>query len=476
MSWKTQPNTITDQASLLQDLSRLVSDWVWEIDNASKFTYVSDRIFEFLNRPPQTLIGLTFSSIGQFVDNDEKPIRQDLTKPFRDVLFKCESENFQIHFLLISSVPVYDPDTGDYIGTRGIAKDITQQRIAERDVSRLMAVFEIISEVLFIHDKNDRLIFANRQFRQLNADVSETLVPGTKFIDHLKAIVDKGLVPDATGREQEWIEERLNRHNNPEKPFELTRQNGQCFLVSEERLPDHGVATFSMDITHLKETQRIIKVKENKHRQFVADMAHELRTPLSSLVGGLENLKNCDYAKSLQTDVMDFSNLLDQLLMVTRFDGWHPAPDEKADLNIVCKNALSQLAPLIIQNQRNIELMSEHQSVWVIANSAVLEHALQNLIELIIPMVSKGTKINVEISIDKTISIFLDKILSTDEWDAVFVNTNINNEGPIDNRTENREPISYWKFEVVKRIIDAHNGKLSIDSYKNSKSSIVISF
>jgi len=476
MSWKTQPNTIIDQTSLLQDLSRLVSDWVWEIDNESKFTYVSDRIFDFLNIPPLTLIGANFSSIGQFIDNDEKPIQQDLTKPFRDVLFKCETKNFQILFLLISSVPVYNPETGDYIGTRGIAKDITQQRIAERDVARLIAAFEVISEVLFIHDKDDRLIFANRQFRRLNEDVSETLELGTKFIDHLKAVADKGLVPDAIGREQEWIEDRLKRHNNPEKPFELTRQNGQCFLVSEERLPDRGIATFSMDITHLKETQRLIKKKGNKHRQFVADMAHELRTPLSSLVSSLENLKDCVNAKFLQADVMDFSNLLDQLLMVTRFDGWHPVPDEKADLNSVCKNALSQLAPLIIQNQRKIELVSKKKPVWVIANSAVLEHALQNLIELTIPMVSKGAKINVEVSVDQSISIFLDKIISIDEWDATFNSANKNNDGPIDNRTDNREPLSYWKFEVVKRIIDAHNGTLSINSHRNNKSSIVILF
>ena len=39
--------------------------------------------------------------------------------------------------------------------------------------------------------------------------------PGTRFEDHMRAALAKKLFPEAIGREEEWLAERLRRHRDP---------------------------------------------------------------------------------------------------------------------------------------------------------------------------------------------------------------------------------------------------------------------
>jgi hypothetical protein len=59
----------------LDDLTRLVSDWVWEIDYAHRLNYVSDRVFEGLDFHPYELVGRRFGDFGTFVSNAGRPLR-----------------------------------------------------------------------------------------------------------------------------------------------------------------------------------------------------------------------------------------------------------------------------------------------------------------------------------------------------------------------------------------------------------------
>ena len=52
----------TEAFRRLEDLTRLISDWVWETDGENKFTYVSERIIDRLGLHPVQVIGKTFQS------------------------------------------------------------------------------------------------------------------------------------------------------------------------------------------------------------------------------------------------------------------------------------------------------------------------------------------------------------------------------------------------------------------------------
>jgi PAS domain-containing protein len=85
----------------LYDLTRMVSDWLWETDREGRFTFTSDKVFEILGRPTQALLGLTFHDLGHF------PEGSDFNEPFRDLRFDATHRDGTVRHLLISGLLVF---------------------------------------------------------------------------------------------------------------------------------------------------------------------------------------------------------------------------------------------------------------------------------------------------------------------------------------------------------------------------------
>jgi len=119
-----------------QDISRLVSDWIWETDTNLALVFVSQRVMETLGYHPLELKGQSLESIGIFLTNDQQPLKMQWNKPFRNVLFAVQNSEGETRFHLLSGVRVYDSKTGDFKGFRGTARDITQQMQAEESLRK----------------------------------------------------------------------------------------------------------------------------------------------------------------------------------------------------------------------------------------------------------------------------------------------------------------------------------------------------
>ena len=118
-------------------------------------------------------------------------------------------------------------------------------------------------------DAEDRVVIANQAWRELNKDVVEFTKPGTRFEDHLRATIRHGLVPEAVGREEEWLRERMDRHRNPRGPFEVARQDGRWIRVYEQRLPNDGTILIISDVTKSKRIEQALRESEERFRAVV---------------------------------------------------------------------------------------------------------------------------------------------------------------------------------------------------------------
>lgn len=134
-NWPSIVGTVEARASkglgLLEDITRLISEWVWEADVEGRLTYASERVTEVLGYTPLELMGKRFVDFGAFVNDKGEQIDPDLNGPFRELLFRTQSRDGRETLFLISGLPSYDRKTWKIEGYCGTAEDITKLKKEE---------------------------------------------------------------------------------------------------------------------------------------------------------------------------------------------------------------------------------------------------------------------------------------------------------------------------------------------------------
>ena len=79
--------------------------------------------------------------------------------------------------------------------------------------------------------------------------------PGARLQDTIRIGIERGDYPEAAGREEEWIAERLAKLSQPGERHEQTLADGRCILIEERLTEDGGVIGLRVDITELKQRE-----------------------------------------------------------------------------------------------------------------------------------------------------------------------------------------------------------------------------
>lgn len=140
---------------------------------------------------------------------------------------------------------------------------------AQRLKTFLEDVTNVMTEGLAVFDEKDRLIYFNKRYQEYYDKNGHHVRRGRLFRDILLDGLKEGYYPEAFGREEEWLEERLERHlHPPEEPFEQHLASGEWILVSEKRLPNGGIMGVRTDISALKQKEHEIRTSEKRFRDY----------------------------------------------------------------------------------------------------------------------------------------------------------------------------------------------------------------
>ncbi|MBP7651227.1 MAG: response regulator [Phenylobacterium sp.] len=223
--------------------------------------------------------------------------------------------------------------TSGWIGRllRGLGRRLADHAVAaaEADAAtardRLREAIDLLPEGVVFLDAEGRYILWNKRYAEIYHRSADLFRAGAPFSATLKMGVARGDYPEAIGREEAWLAERMDKLMNPTgERHEQRISDGRWLMIEEKRTADGGVIGLRVDITAMKqqavaleEALRRAEAASHAKTEFLADMSHELRTPLNGVLGLGQALAASDlseHQRALLSDMLASAQDLDGLV------------------------------------------------------------------------------------------------------------------------------------------------------------------
>lgn len=152
--------------------------------------------------------------------------------------------------------------------------------------------------------------------------------------------------------------------------------------LKDSKSRPNGVLVLLQDITeHVK--------LDNMRKEFVADVSHELKTPITSIMGCADTLLDSEYDKETQTKFLNvisteserMSKLVSDLLTLSRYDSNKNKSDNtEFDLGEMTKRCLDKLSIEIEKKKHKVECFVTADVPKVKADKFGLERVILNIL------------------------------------------------------------------------------------------------
>jgi two-component system OmpR family sensor kinase len=206
-------------------------------------------------------------------------------------------------------------------------------------------------------------------------------------------------------------------------------------------------------------------------RRFIADAAHELRTPIAAMTVQAQNLENAPNetdrirrASELKTGLRRTSHLLSQLLDHARYAAGWANSSEPVDISAIAKSTVADLLPLA--EAKSVDLgftRAEEAHVRIVA--AAFATVVRNLVGNALAYVPEGGRVDVSIRVTDgraTFSVVDDGPgISADEIQTIT--------DPFKRGSAATTQGAGLGLSIVNRIVQSVGGRLDLEGAANEK-------
>lgn len=372
---------------------------------------------------------------------------------------------------------------GKTIGVLGVDNRSPAQKLTDQDRDILMAIADyaalaIENAQLFLRSETERL--------QLETIITQ-IENGVIVIDgndrvlliNKTAYEALGIGKDPIGLEVKTIfaDPKLlaliETDGDMAQREELELQDGRIFSAQRTPIEGVGQAIVMQDITHLKELDRI-------KSEFVTTVSHDLRSPLTSILGYIElierageiNQQQRDFVKRVQSSVQQISLMISDLLDLGRIEAGLDTTKEIISIERIVKDSYESVVGVAHAAGIELELQIDGEIGMVFGDPIRLRQMLTNLLDNALKYSPSDGKVSFSAKAEdeQVIMELTDTgpgIPQSDLpylFDRFFRGSNI----PDD------VPGTGLGLAIVKSILDNHNGRIWVEANKGDGSSFSV--
>lgn len=483
----------------LDDVTRLVSDWIWETGPDLMLLAVSPRVSELLGYHPRELTGRSLIELGRFIDErgEDVPSPMDARqpRPFRDKPFMIRHANGAERHCRMAGLPVFEPDSGRFVGYRGTSRDVTAEAMAlgmvAQSRTQLTHAIDSISDGFALFDGEERLLLCNQRFLAMYPLSARRIHAGVGFNDIVKAAITCGDIVAgeiADGLLAITLTERAKSLDAIE--FELA--DGRWIRATDRLTADGSIVGIRTDITELKHRERaLLEAKEaaesaNRAKsEFLANISHELRTPLNAIIGFSELIiaetlgpiakPYREYMQDVLNSGRHLLEVINDILDLAKAEAGRLDLNEEAlELKGVVDGVLRLMRERAMRN--HLELMGQIPALLppLRADPRKLRQILLNLISNAIKFTPAGGSITVTAEREPAGDLLL-RVTDTGIGIAVDdIATALKPFGQVDGTLSRKYEGTGLGLPLTRAMVELHGGTVGIESQLHRGTSVIV--
>lgn len=248
-------------------------------------------------------------------------------------------------------------------------------------------ISDSMSEGLVVVGKNDKIISINNAARRIFGCSGDPTGENFMTVEH-SAEMNRAFEAALSEKHSEFKKQL----GGLEYQFDLS-----AIETDGETL---GVVILAFDITDREFAER-------NRREFTANVSHELKTPLQSIIGSAELLENgmvkaedaARFVSHIRTDAQRLINLINDIIRLSQLDENAPAAAEKFRLCDIAHEVCESLAPAA--EAKNISLSSSGGEVQLESVRRYVYEIIYNLADNAVKYGREGGFVRIDMTADE---------------------------------------------------------------------------
>ena len=285
---------------------------------------------------------------------------------------------------------------------------------ARRAERRLREAIDVLPEGIVFLDREGRYVLWNKRYAEIYHRSADLFEPGRKLEETLRIGVARGDYPEAIGREDAWVADRLALLKNPGVRHEQRIADGRWIMIEERATSEGGVVGLRVDITEMKEQAHALRLALSRAEaanraksDFLANLSHEIRTPLNGVLGMAEALERGgldpgqrEIVSTIRDSAGALNELLGDLLTFSDLEGG------KLELR-AAPTRLDEVAETVVRRHRpaaEAKGLALHLEADAAARAPVLADA-ERLAQVLSQLLSNAVKFTAEGQVSVSLSL-----------------------------------------------------------------------